>query len=331
MPESSPATHHIGFDLGGTKMLAHVFDAEFHTLGRRRKRTKGHEGAKSGVDRIVETIRQAMEEAQIRDASLASIGVGCPGAVDLDKGIIFEAANLGWKNVKIAEILEKEFGCPVVISNDVDAGAYGEFRFGAAQNARGVLGVFPGTGIGGAFIYQGQILRGKTSSCMEIGHMQVTPNGKLCGCGRYGCLETEASRLAVSAQVAAAAYRGEAPYVLSVAGTDLANIRSGVLSDAIKNGDKAVEKIIRQAAMHLGLAVANTVLLLNPDVVLLGGGLVEALPGLFVDIVGKVANEHLMPTYEDTFKVVAAKLGDDATAMGAAAWAAASCRSLVAN
>lgn len=331
MPELSSASHHIGFDLGGTKMLAHVFDADFKSLGRRRKRTKGHEGAKSGVDRIIETIRQAMEEAQVKDADLATIGVGCPGAVDLDKGIIFEAANLGWKNVKIAEILEKEFHCPVVISNDVDAGAYGEYRFGAAQNARSVLGVFPGTGIGGAFIYQGQILRGKTSSCMEIGHMQVTPNGKLCGCGRFGCLETEASRLAVSAQVAAAVYRGEAPYVLSVAGTDLANIRSGVLSDAIKNGDKAVEKIIRQAAVHLGMAVANVVLLLNPDVVLLGGGLVEALPGLFVDIVGKVANGHLMPTYEDTFKVVAAKLGDDATAMGAAAWAASSAKALIAD
>lgn len=331
MTETSSATHHIGFDLGGTKMLAHVFDAEFHSLGRRRKRTKGHEGAKAGVDRIIETIRQAMEEAQVRDINLASIGVGCPGAVDLDKGIIFEAANLGWKNVKIAETLEKEFGCPVVISNDVDAGAYGEYRFGAAQEARSVLGVFPGTGIGGAFIYQGQILRGKTSSCMEIGHMQVTANGKLCGCGRFGCLETEASRLAVSAQVAAAAYRGEAPYVLSVAGTDLANIRSGVLSDAIKSGDKAVDKIIRQAATHLGLAVANVVMLLNPDVVLLGGGLVEALPNLFVDVVGKVANEHLMPTYEDTFKVIAAKLGDDATAMGAAAWAASNCKTFIAT
>lgn len=325
MPEISSATHRIGFDLGGTKMLAHVFDADFKSVGKRRKRTKGHEGAKSGVDRIIEAIRQAMEEAQVRDANLSSIGVGCPGAVDLDKGIIFEAANLGWKNVKLAEILQKEFNCPVVISNDVDAGAYGEFRFGAAKDAKGVLGVFPGTGIGGAFIYQGQILRGKTSSCMEIGHMQVTPNGKLCGCGRFGCLETESSRLSISAQVAAAAYRGEAPYVLSVAGTDLANIRSGVLSDAIKNGDKAVEKIIRQAATHLGLAVANVVLLLNPDVVLLGGGLVEALPNVFVEIVGKVANENLMPTYEDTFKVVAAKLGDDATAMGAAAWAEAVC------
>jgi glucokinase len=331
MASSSNGTHHIGFDLGGTKMLVHVFDSQFRSRGRRRRRTKGHEGAKAGVDRIIETIRQAMEEGQVRDSDLATIGVGCPGAVDLDKGVIYEAANLGWKNVKIVDILEKEFGCPVVISNDVDAGAYGEFRFGSAQGARNVLGVFPGTGIGGAFIYQGQILRGKTSSCMEIGHMQVAPNGALCGCGRYGCLETVASRLAVSTQVAAAAYRGEAPYVLSAAGTDLSNIRSGVLADAIKNGDKAVEKIIRQAAMHLGLAIANVILLLNPDVVLLGGGLVEALPDLFVETVAKVAKSHLMPTYADSFRVVAAKLGDDATAMGAAAWAAARTSTVVAG
>src|SRR5947207_2899476 len=99
MPDEHSAAHHIGFDLGGTKMLAHVFDGSFKSLGRRRKRTKGHEGAKAGVDRIIETIRQAMEESKVVGADLSSIGVGCPGAVDLDKGIIFEAANLGWKNV----------------------------------------------------------------------------------------------------------------------------------------------------------------------------------------------------------------------------------------
>ena len=118
---------------------------------------------------------------------------------DSEKGIILDSANLGWKNFQIRESLEKEFKCPTVVLNDVDSGVFGEYRFGAGKNARCVIGVFPGTGIGGGCVYEGQVLRGKNVSCLEIGHVQINPSGQLCGCGRIGCLETEASRLAIAA------------------------------------------------------------------------------------------------------------------------------------
>ena len=171
------------------------------------------------------------------DERLAGIGVGCPGNIDLEKGVVIDAANLSWKNFQIREALEEEFKCPAVVLNDVDAGVYGEYRFGAGKAARCLVGVFPGTGIGGGCVYEGKVLRGKNISCFEIGHMQINPNGLPCGCGRIGCLETEASRLAISAAAAAAAFRGEAPHLLAAAGTDLANIRSGVLAEAIQAGD----------------------------------------------------------------------------------------------
>lgn len=319
--------HWVGFDLGGTKMMAAALSDEFRVLGRRRRKTKGTDGAKSGVERIVETIHDALKEAQVKAGDVAGIGIGCPGNVDLERGVIIDSANLGWKNVPLKEILQKEFGCPAVILNDVDAGVYGEYRFGAGKSARCVIGVFPGTGIGGGCVLEGQVIRGKTMSCFEIGHVEINPDGLPCGCGRSGCLETEASRLAISAQAAMAAFRGEAPHLLAAAGTDLSEIRSGMLAEAIQAGDKIIARIVERAARQIGRAVGDVVNLLLPDVVVLGGGLVEAMPEIFVKGVEEAARLRAAPPFAKTFKVAAAKLGDDAVVRGAAAWAEAMERS----
>jgi glucokinase len=311
----------VGFDLGGTKMLATVLDADFNKLGSKRRRTKGHEGVEAGLERIQLTISEALEDAGVGVERLAGIGVGSPGPLDLDRGVILETPNLGWKDVALRKVLEKGFDCPAVIANDVDAGVYGEYRFGAGKKARCVVGVFPGTGIGGGCVYEGRILRGKTGSCLEIGHLPVIPEGPICGCGRRGCLEAIASRLAISSAAAAAAYRGEAPYLLEHAGTDISQIRSGMLAASVKAGDAAVEEVIREAGWWIGYAMAGVVHVLAPDVVLLGGGLVEAMPQLLLEEVEHAMNEHLMPSFVGSFRTAVAKLGDDATVLGAAAWA----------
>lgn len=310
----------VGFDLGATKMLATVYDSGFKSLGSKRRRTKGHEGVEVGQQRIVQTITRALDEAKVDRGRLGGIGVGCPGPLDLDRGILLEATNLGWEDVPLKETLEKAFGCPAVIANDVDLGVYGEYRFGAATGARCVVGVFPGTGIGGGCVYEGKILRGRTSSCFEIGHVQVMRDGPLCGCGQRGCLESVAGRLAVSALAAQAAYRGQAPHLRATAGTDLANMRSGVLAAAVAAGDTVIEQILTDAADHIGLAVSVLVSLLAPDVVVLGGGLVEAIPHLFVQRVGETARARVLPSLRESFRVESARLGDDAGVQGAAAW-----------
>lgn len=311
----------IGFDLGGTKMLCQVFDAEFNALARQREKTRGHEGSTVGQDRIIKTIRAALDQLQISEADLGGIGIGCPGPLDLDEGVILDAPNLGWRNVPIKKTLEKEFGCTAHIMNDVDAGVYGEYRFGAGRDCRCVLGIFPGTGIGGGCVYDGEIIRGRTGSCMEVGHMQVAPGGPLCGCGRRGCLESVASRLAISAAVVQAAYRGEAPHLMENYGTDLSKIRSKALSESIAHGDERIREIVRNAARQIGIAAGNLVNLLLPDRIILGGGLVEAMPELFVVPVRQAAEKRVMPAFIGTFEVVAAKLGDDSGVLGAAAWA----------
>jgi glucokinase len=316
----------IGFDLGGTKMLAKVYDSDFQEVGCERKRTKGHGGFQTGLDRIMKTIRKAIDSAGITADQLGGIGVGFPGPIDMESGKLLEAVNLGWEDMPLRESLESEFGCPAAIANDVDVGVFGEYRFGAAKSARCVVGVFPGTGIGAGCVYDGKIFRGKFCSCMELGHIQINPQGQLCGCGNYGCLETEASRLAISAEAAKAAYRGEASHLREQVGTNVQEIRSAVLCESINAGDKAIEKIVRRAADKIGVAVGNIVSVMCPDVIVLGGGLVEAMPEIFVERVTATARNVAMPPLSKLFQVVAAELGDDASVLGAAAWAAESLR-----
>ena len=311
----------LGFDLGGTKMLAQVYDADLNLLGRERRKTKASSPTDSGLDRIIESIHAALTSANVSPARLAGIGIGCPGPVDMDHGVLLHPPNLAWAEVPVGARLQEEFGCEVRVLNDVDAGMYAEYRFGAAQGVRCAVGVFPGTGIGGGCIYKGEILHGSRTTCMEIGHVQIMPDGPLCGCGRRGCLESLASRLAIAANAARAVFRGEAPKLKEIAGTDLAEIRSGALADAIAADDKVVRDIVREAARRLGISVASVIHILSPDVIVLGGGLVEAMPELFIEQVTKAARKRVMTAFKDTFQVVASELEDDAVALGAAAWA----------
>ncbi|MFZ2958230.1 MAG: ROK family protein [Candidatus Ozemobacteraceae bacterium] len=316
---SENAAFRIGFDLGGTKMMAALVDSNTAIIATRREKLKGRSGPRAGLDQLTAMISQTLVDAGIKPDQLAGIGFGCPGLVDLDKGVIIEAPNLGWKNVPLKQHLEKTFDCPVVIANDVDAGTYGEYRFGAGKGGRCVLGVFPGTGIGGACVYEGRLLRGKTGSCLELGHIQVQPDGPLCGCGRHGCIEAIASRLAIAAQVAMAAFRGEAPHLFEEVGHDIGEIRSKTIVRSIEAGDTVVEHIVRDAASRLGSAIASVVHLLAPDVVVLGGGLVEALPKLYLKEVGDAIRREAMKSFTADLRIEVAQLGDHAGVIGAAA------------
>lgn len=302
-------------------MLCAVYDSKFKPVARERKKTKGAEGQEAGLKRVGDLIEETLQLANILPAQIASIGVGCPGPLDLDTGVLIEAHNLGWFDAPVKKVLEGRFGAPVFVSNDVDAGVYGEYRFGAGKQARCVVGIFPGTGVGGGCVYEGKIFRGRRSSCMEVGHIPLIAGGPTDGAGNAGTLEGLASRLRIAAEAAQAVYRGQAPNLMKKAGTDLSEIRSGVLASAIENGDKAIEEIVKQAAEHIGLGIVTLVHLLAPDVVVLGGGLVEAMPKIFVQTASKFANKRVLPSFKDTFEVTAASLGDDAAVLGVAAWA----------
>lgn len=311
----------IGFDLGGTKMLAIAYDDQWKEVGRRRRRTRGRDGFEGGIERIASTINRVLDENQLSKDQIAGIGIGCPGPIDLDKGRVLTAPNLGWNDVEIGSFLKKRFACPVVVINDVDAGVFGEFSFGAAKGSRCAVGIFPGTGVGGGCVYDGKILQGAGISCMEIGHTRISSGKRTGGLPLSGTVESEASRLAIAAESAKAAFRGEAPWLYKKCGTDLTEIRSSAIADAIANGDKSILRLVEQASETIGLAVVNIVHILAPDKIVLGGGLVEAMEEIIVRTVRNTARKHVMSVYKDRFEVVAAKLGDDAGVLGAAAWA----------
>ena len=318
---SSKKEYWIGFDLGGTKMLSAVFDSEFNLVGKHRKKTKGYEGVDAGLKKINSVIAESIEDAGIDGEYVKGLGIGCPGPLDFEKGVMKQAPNLGWSKVPIRRSIENEFGFHVEMANDVDAGVFGEYSFGAGKKARCVVGIFPGTGIGGGCVYEGRLFRGKNTSCMELGHIPLLQGGPLDGAGNHGSLEAVASRLAIAGQAAQAAYRGSAPKLLKAAGTDISNIRSGALSDAVKSGDKTVKQIILDSCYYLGLAVVTVVHLLGPDVIVFGGGLIEAMPELMLKEIEKVARPKVLDSLRESFEIVEASLGDNAGVMGAAALA----------
>jgi len=310
----------IGFDLGGTKMLAKVFNDGYQTLGRAKQKTQGAAGATKGLSRMAAVIEEALEDAGVEEDQIAGIGVGCPGPINPGKGEIVEAPNLGWENVPVEKHLGKAFDCRVVICNDVDAGVYAEFTEGAARDARCAVGIFPGTGIGAGAVIDGRLVQGAKLSCMELGHIPLFPETS--GNGEDGTtLETECSRLKIASEASRAAYRGLAPHLLKSCGTDISKITSGKLAASIEAGDTEIENIVRRAASLLGCGVATVVHLISPDVIVLGGGLVEAMPDLYVETVRKSAMARVLAPYRSTFEIVAAELEDDAGVMGAAAWA----------
>ena len=322
IPLSENKRFWIGFDLGGTKMQGVICDSDLRPLARIRKKTRGTEGAKSGVDRIGDIIEKLLAGVEADHSQIAGIGIGCPGPVEWEKGIVRIAVNLGWKNAAIGDTLRERFNCPVSVLNDVDAGVYGEYCFGAATGARCAVGIFPGTGIGGGCVYEGKILRGKLLTCMEVGHIRIGGGSRTSGTEMTGTLESESSRLTIAAECAKLAYRGEAPQLLELAGTDLTRIRSKTIAEAITKGDKAVEKVVARAAQQVGIAIVNIIHLLCPDKIVLGGGVVEAMPKLIMSEIDKTVKKFVLDCYADQFKIEVAKLGDDAGSLGAAAWVA---------
>ena len=306
----------VGVDIGGTKIMALVLDHAFRVAGRSRKRTRSDKAEERTEERVCRTIREALLNANVD--TVLGIGVGSPGPLNPETGVIIDTPNLAWKNFPLGAMIADTFGVSVAVDNDVNMGTYGEWHFGDVQDCKNVVGIFPGTGIGGGIIIDGKLYRGFTGAAGEIGHMTVEIGGPYCGCGKRGCLEAVASRIAIAEQVAALAARGDAPTIFAECGADLLKIRSGMLVNAIKQGDKMVEGVVRKAAFYLGVAVSNVINVLSPEAVVLGGGLVEAMQALYLDEVKRAMKEHAMPFLRKGVRLVPAKLGDDAVAMGAA-------------
>ena len=308
----------VGVDLGGSKMLGAVLSGDYKVIGEHKAKTRAEQGSEHVYQRLLATIRAAVRTAGIAPAQLGGIGVGFPGPVDFARGVVLHAPNLGIKNWPLRKLLEEEFHVPVVVDNDVNAGTYAEYHFGAARGYRHVVGIFPGTGIGGGLVLDGKLYRGGNGCAGEVGHQILAVGGPLCGCGQRGCLEALASRATLSKEAAALAARGDAPELAGIAGTDVTHIRSRVLAQAIEEGDTHVHALVMHTAWYLGIGMANIVNLLGPELIVLGGGLVEAMPKEYVKTAEKSMRQHCMRHVVREVRVATAQLKDEAVVMGAA-------------
>ena len=311
----------VGIDLGGTKIMAVIFDKNFNVLGSERVPTEGYKGSKEGLKRILNTVHTALESAHIDKGEVVACGIGCPGVVDFSSGVLREASNLGWENVDIGRYLSKKLEAEVVVLNDVDAGTYGEYYLGAAQGAHSVFGVFPGTGVGGGFVYDGKILRGKTASCMEFGKYRMigsTLEGEL---HEPVALETLCGRLGIASSCVIEASRGNADSIMEIAGTDIRKIKSGTIKKSIDAGEERVLQIIKRSIYYLGVGVTSVVELLAPEVVVLGGGLAEKMPELYLEGLKEAVHKYGSEPLANAVDFRIAKTGDLAVAIGAASYA----------
>jgi glucokinase len=312
----------VGVDLGGTKILAAVVNKEGKLLSRAKKSTKADKDPDQVLDRICLVIREAVEEADLTINDIAAIGAGSPGPLDPETGIIIVAPNLGWKNVDLKGKLEGEFKLPTFIDNDVNVGTLGEHRLGAGKGVANLIGIFVGTGIGGGIIIDNKLYTGFNKTAGEVGHIILQPkDGPKCGCGNIGCMEALASRTAIDRMIREQLDNGKKSVITSLLKDKNARIKSGVLRDAMEHDDKVVSKALKKATYYLGVGVAGLINLLSPEMIILGGGVVEAMPDFFTSEVEKVAVKHSFPNASKNVRFVPARLGDDAGVLGAAVMA----------
>jgi glucokinase len=309
----------VGVDLGGTKILAAVFDGRHRLLAREKKSTRPELGARGVIVRIAECINEALAAAAIPHSAVAAVGIGVPGQIDPKTHIVRGAPNLHWHNVPLAALLSKQLRIPVAIVNDVQAGTMAVREFGAGRGLQDFVCMFIGTGIGGGIVMGGTLYRGAQGFAGEIGHMVVVAeDGPRCGCGNRGCLEAVASRSAIVRRIANAIDKGRKTVVRELCDGDMTRIRSRIIAEAYREGDELIREVINDACDYIGLGAANLINILNPQAVILGGGLIEALGDRMLPRISKAAWAHTIAPSPERVKIRDSRLGDDAGILGGA-------------
>jgi glucokinase len=316
---STKGEYVVGVDLGGTKILSGVFDYSLECIGTAKLSTKSQRGADKVVERIARCAQDAVDEADLTFKQIAGVGIGAPGSVDFDSGNVIFAPNLeGWKDIPLKKDLEKALGVPVFVENDCNVCALGVYVAELKSKPRSMVGIFVGTGIGGGLIIDGELYSGFGHTAGEVGHMVLEVSGPKCGCGNKGCFEALASRSAIFQQIKAGIKDGQKTLLTEMLGDDLADLRSGDLRKAMRRGDKFVDRIIEGAAEYIGIATANLVNVLNPEVVVLGGGVIEALADEMMSVIVETTKDYAMAGALKGVEIIASKLGDNAGITGAA-------------
>jgi glucokinase len=316
---SSPARLAGGLDLGGTKIQAVLLD-EGHSVVAEARRPTPHEGGPDGViQALASTLAEACAEAGVESGELAGVGVGSPGAIDADRGVVTGARNLPGEGAPIdmAAGLRELAGVPAYLDNDVTVAVNAEYRLGAARESASLLGVWWGTGVGGGIVLDGKTWQGR-GAAGELGHVVVKVGGARCTCGRRGCLEAYAGRGAMEIRARHLHRRGHETELFNIMEKrGRTRLQSGVWARALEQGDAMAIELIERAVEALGAGVASAVNLLDLETVVIGGGLGTRLGEPYAERIAEAMQPHLFVDDRPPAVRIAA-LGDLGGAVGAA-------------
>lgn len=314
----------IGIDLGGTNIQVGVVrpdagdKAKDVVASRAKKKTKADQGLHAIMDRLVEGINEACAEAGVKPSDIAAVGIGAPGVVEPGEGVVVEAVNLRWNDVPLARLLAERLKAPVFADNDVNVALWGERALGAATGCDNALGIWMGTGVGGALILGGRLFYGHWLSAGEIGHTVILP-GNPPGSRTF---EQNCSRSAVVDAMVRLIRANRKSVLTELCGGEFHKVKSRTIARAYELDDPLTLEVVEHTAELVGVAAANMVTMLSIPLVVLGGGLTESLGQRFVDLVQKSLRLHAFPAMCREARVVASILEDDAGVVGAAMIAA---------
>ena len=307
--------YNICLDVGGTKVLGAIFNEKDEIIYRLKKRSKSEGEDTADVEKvIISVVEEMIKESGIDRSKLNAIASCAPGVIDQAKGIVLFTPNLPWRNYDIAGAMQKKFGVPFFVGNDVNLGVLGEYKFGAAKGYKNVVGFFPGTGMGGGLILDGKLFTGHQFKAAEYGHMILDPEGPLCGCGQRGCLEAFSSKKGMSDYIRQQVSRGRECMLAE----DVQNgvFRSKRLKKALAAKDKVAIEAVDRACHYLAIATGNMINTISPDLVLYGGGIMEAMGELWLEKILAEVDRYCMPSIRPTVELKIAALGDDSILYG---------------
>jgi glucokinase len=308
----------IGVDLGGTNIAVGVVDDNYKIIGKGKVKTNAPRPAEEIFDDIDKAIRLAVKDAGIKMDDIASIGVGTPGSVNKENGMIEFANNLGFSNVPAKKMLEERTGKPCIFENDANAAALGEAYAGAGNGAKSLVAVTLGTGVGSGIIIDGKVLGGTNDAAGEIGHTVINVNGIQCNCGRRGCWEKYASATALISQTKEAMQANPDSKMWELADGKIENVNGRTAFNAMYAGDAAGKEVVDKYIYYVAVGIANIINTFQPEVVCIGGGISNEGENLLAPIRKYIEEERYTKYAKKQTQIFKAVLGNDAGIIGAA-------------
>ena len=308
-------SYNICLDVGGTKVLGAIFDEKDKIIYRLKKRSKSGGSASADVEKvIIDVVEEMIKESGIDRKKLNAVASCAPGVIDQERGIVLFTPNLPWRDYDMAASMRKQFGVPFYVGNDVNLGVLGEYHFGAARGYKNIVGFFVGTGMGGGLVLNGSLFTGNQFKAAEYGHMILDPEGPLCNCGQRGCLEAFSSKQGMTAYIRQQISRGRKTLMEEAVQEGV--FRSKKLVKALEAGDEVAMEAVDRACHWLAVATGNLINTISPDLVLYGGGVIEALGDVFLKKILAEVDRYCMPTIRSTVEIKTASLGDDSILYG---------------